>query len=32
METQHWLMLMIIALVFYLIGARYPTLARQIGF
>lgn len=32
MEAQHWFMLLIVALVAYLVGTRYPALARSIGF
>jgi len=32
MEGQHWLMLGVVALVFYIIGAKYPNVAHQIGF
>ena len=32
METQHWIMLGIVALVFYLVGTKYPQFAARIGF
>jgi hypothetical protein len=32
MESQHWIMLLIVALVFYVIGAKYPMMASRIGF
>jgi hypothetical protein len=31
METQHWVMLVVVALVFYVIGTKYPALAQQVG-
>jgi hypothetical protein len=32
MEGQHWLMLAVVAAVFYIIGAKYPALSQRIGF
>lgn len=32
MEGQHWIMLAVVALVFYVIGAKFPAVAHQIGF
>jgi hypothetical protein len=32
MEMQHWVMLTIVALVFYVIGAKYPATAQRLGF
>ena len=31
MQAHHWLMLVLVAGLFYFAGARYPALARQVG-
>jgi len=32
MEGHHWIMLVVIALVFYVIGAKFPMMAQRFGF
>lgn len=32
MESHHWIMIGVVALVFYVIGAKYPTWAGKLGF
>jgi hypothetical protein len=32
MESHHWIGLVVIAVVFYLIGAKYPVYAARLGF
>jgi hypothetical protein len=32
MEMQHWVMLIVVAAAFYLIGAKYPMTAQRFGF
>jgi hypothetical protein len=32
MEGHHWIMLVVIALVFYVIGAKFPGTAQRFGF
>lgn len=31
MQSHHWLMLGLVAIVFYLIGAKFPAIASQVG-
>lgn len=32
MELQHWVLLVVVALVFYVVGAKYPATAAKLGF
>lgn len=32
MESQHWIMLVIVFVVAYIIGAKYPAYASRLGF
>jgi len=31
MESHHWIFLLVVAVAFYAIGARWPTLAKTAG-
>lgn len=32
MEMQHWVALVVVGFVAYIIGTKYPALAQRIGF
>ena len=31
MRSHHWVALLVVAIVFYLIGAKWPALAKRVG-
>lgn len=31
MQGQHWVLVAVVAVVFYVIGAKFPSVAHQIG-
>jgi len=31
MSSHHWLGLLVVAIVFYLVGAKWPALAARVG-
>jgi len=32
MESHHWISLVIVAVIFYLLGAKFPAYAARLGF
>lgn len=32
MEGQHWVMLIVVGVVMYLVGAKFPATAQRFGF
>jgi hypothetical protein len=32
MQGHHWVMLVVVGFVFYIVGTKYPMLAQRIGF